>query len=567
MTTGRVIDDDRIAAPGRRRSRPNWLRAAGGPRHWLRAAGGPRRWPRAAGELPDWLRAAGEPVALSVLVTAVGALLWATVFPRVGTDLSAQIARAAWASQYPGSAYLFSWYGGIYPASYSLIAPYLLAAIGTRAAMGVAAVVSAGLLSWLFVKNDVPRPRAAALWTAVALLTNLTAGRATFTLGVAAGAGCMAMTQSGRLLPRIRLPAAVLLALLTSLLSPVAGLFLGVAAAALLLTGRRAGGLAIGLAAAVPIGVVALLSDGGVQPIGPQNAVPSLLSAAGVLFFVPPRWRAVRIGAVSYGLGVPLVWAMPSPVGSNIERLGLLLAGPLLAGLGTVPKRLLPRVPQHGLLALALVAVAGWQVAQPVQDLAHGNAPPYAPETAALVGELRTLHADTARVEAVPQYGHWESEELASAVPLARGWERQVDMARNPLFYGRVLTPQAYYDWLRRNAVRYVAISAAPPDFSAIAEAQIVRSGQPWLVPVWHNSFWRLYRVAGAQPLASAPATVVSTSPASIRLWMGHRGTTVIRVYWSPLLRAGPGATLARRGMWTSLTARRPGYYTVFARY
>ena len=111
--------------------------------------------------------------------------------------------------------------------------------------------------------------------------------------------------------------------------------------------------------------------------------------------------------------------------------------------------------------------------------------------------ELGALHADTARVEAVPQYGHWESQELAAAVPLARGWERQVDIERNPLFYSGTLTPAAYYGWLRYNAVRYVAISAASPDFAAVAEAAMVSEGQPWLVPVWHNGFWQLFRVAG----------------------------------------------------------------------
>jgi hypothetical protein len=51
------------------------------------------------------------------------------------------------AGRYPGAAYLFSWYGGIYPASYSLLVPYLLALTGTREAMAVAAARSAALLT------------------------------------------------------------------------------------------------------------------------------------------------------------------------------------------------------------------------------------------------------------------------------------------------------------------------------------------------------------------------------------------------------------------------------------
>ncbi len=115
--------------------------------------------------------------------------------------------------------------------------------------------------------------------------------------------------------------------------------------------------------------------------------------------------------------------------------------------------------------------------------------------------------------------------------------------------------------------MRYVAISSASPDFAAVAETAIVRAGQPWLVPVWHNAFWRLYLVAGAPPLASPPATVTSTTPAQVTIWMSRAGTTVLRVRWSPLLRSTGDATLARRGDWTSLTASRLGAYTLSAPY
>src|SRR5258708_19590699 len=87
-----------------------------------------------------------------------GALICATAFPRVGTDLSAALARAGWASRYPGSAYLFSWYGGIHPAGYSLLAPYVLAAIGTRLSIAAAAVISPLPLTFLLVPPHVPPP-------------------------------------------------------------------------------------------------------------------------------------------------------------------------------------------------------------------------------------------------------------------------------------------------------------------------------------------------------------------------------------------------------------------------
>jgi hypothetical protein len=56
---------------------------------------------------PQWLSSC-HPVAIGAAVTAAGALAWIIFFPRVGTDLSAALARASWASHYPGAAYLFS---------------------------------------------------------------------------------------------------------------------------------------------------------------------------------------------------------------------------------------------------------------------------------------------------------------------------------------------------------------------------------------------------------------------------------------------------------------------------
>src|ERR1035438_2157183 len=103
-----------------------------------------------------------------------------------------------------------------------------------------------------------------------------------------------------------------------------------------------------------------------------------------------PRGRWVgRGGAITYGLGIIVAWALPTPVGSNVGRLGELLAGPLLAGLGSGRHR--------WLLAAGLAAAAGWQVAQPAADFAHGNGPGHGLQTAALVSELRALHADTGR--------------------------------------------------------------------------------------------------------------------------------------------------------------------------
>jgi hypothetical protein len=388
--------------------------------------------------------------------------------------------------------------------------------------------------------------------------TELTAGRATFSLGLAAGLGCVVIADISRRPTAARLVGAAGLALLTCLLSPVAGVFLGLVAVTFAVARHWIQGVVVALAAAAPLAVMAAFADGGSQPIGPQNWLPPLIAAGGTVLLVPNRWWMVRLGAVIYALAILVTWRQPSLMGSNIERLGEVLAGPVIVGMGSLRYR--------WLLALGLTGAAAWQIAQPIADLSQGNAPDYSPRTAALVRELVKLHADTARLEAVPQYGHWESQELASVVPLARGWERQLDIERNPIFYSGVLTPDAYHQWLAYNAVRYVAISAATPDWAAVTEAAIVRQGQPWLVPVWRNSYWTLYRVLATSPLASPPAAVTRTTPAQITLRFGRAGTTVVRVHWSPQLEAADGE-VRQHGEWTSLTVRRPGIYTLSASY
>jgi hypothetical protein len=499
---------------------------------------------------------------LGVVVTAAGALVWALFLSRTGTDLSAQIARAEFAGAYPSSAYDFSWYGGIPPAGYSILAPYLFAAFGTRQATSVAAVLCGGLLALLLVRHRVARPRAAVLWVAVAVWTGLVAGQATFIVGVSAALGCVAVIDGSRWPRAMHWSAVVVLAAVSSMVSPVAGLFLGVAAAAFFLIGRRADGIVIGVAAGAPLAISAYLSVGGVQPIDAHSAVPSLLGAIFVFLAVPRR--VVRIGAAIYGLGAIVAWVVPTPVGSNVERLGLLLAGPLLAGMGmTRTRRARP------LLAIALGGIAIWQLAAPVRDVAGGSAPRmHDPDTVALRQELHALHADTARVEAVPEYGHWESAELAGTVQLARGWERQIDATRNPLFYQPTLTAAAYHQWLRINAVRYVVLAPnTKPDYAAVTETAIVRAGQPWLVPIWRNTSWQLYQVLDSQPLASPPATILNAGPATITITMPQPASSIVRVYYSKLLQVSGDAIITQAGRWTRLTAYRPGNYVLSGSY
>src|SRR5260370_1010983 len=152
-------------------------------------------------------------------------------------------------------------------------------------------------LALLLVRHQVPRPRAAALWAAAALWTELSAGRAAFTVGLAAAVGCVVVAGGSRPRGWARLLATAGLALLTCLLSPVAALFLGVVAAVFAVTGRWREGLAVGVGAGLPLGAMAVFSDGRVPPIGVRALPPPPLAPAGGLLPVPRRRRVVPVSA------------------------------------------------------------------------------------------------------------------------------------------------------------------------------------------------------------------------------------------------------------------------------
>src|SRR5207244_12612756 len=67
---------------------------------------------------------------------------------------------------------------------------------------------------------------------------------------------------------------------------------------------------------------------------------------------------------------------------------------------------------------------------------------------------------------------------LFRSIPLARGWFRQNDYPQNRLLYSDDgLARGAYLSWLRSLGIRYVVLTDAPPDYSAQAEAKLLRTG------------------------------------------------------------------------------------------
>jgi hypothetical protein len=271
-----------------------------------------------------------------------------------------------------------------------------------------------------------------------------------------------------------------------------------------------------------------------------------------VVLAVPSRYLAVRVGGALTVVLLLGAFYLPSPIGSNALRLPMLFTIPVLAALVELTR---------ARLTFLLVAVWWWQPFLVTSDPARAGSPESRPAFhEPLVRELSSLAPG--RVEVVPLRDHWESVYVAAQVPLARGWERQVDTDRNALFYRDSLTPQDYVAWLRANAVSYVAIAPdAVPDRYARTEAALVRQGLPELRPVWQDDTWRLYEVTGTQPLVSAPAELVRSDRGGVGLRVAVGGDVLVRVRWSRWLSvAEPGACLTPGpDGWTTLRVSTPG--------
>ncbi|MER5984898.1 hypothetical protein [Streptomyces sp. NPDC001787] len=511
--------------------------------------------------------------------------VWAAVLATGGGDLAAQFAWAEFVARHPWSAYNLSWYGGTHTANYSVLAPALMGLFGVRAVSVAAGLLGSWALGRLCVRGGVPWPLAPAVLGSLLLWCNAASGRTTFALGLAFGLVALLYVRNRPVL-------AAGCALLTTAASPVAGLFLVVVGAAQALDRQwhRAAALVLPPFAVVAVTTV-LFPFTGEQPM-PAGKLWMPLAACAAVWPAAPRdggWRVVRFASAVYALGVVLTFLVPSPIGTNVERL-VGVAGPpvLLAALLTRVRRERgtggacdtggrrgtgrgTRAARRGriLVLAALLAVnTGWVVNKTDDDLEVSNAvPTWAAHTEGVVAALHRLGADRTRVEAVPARNHREAAVLAPHVGLARGWNRQLDVERGRLFYDGTLNPRTYRDWLDRWGVGLVVLHSGRPDGPAEAEAEIVRRGTDWLEPVWQDADWRIYRVRNAVPLVSAPGTAVRGDAASLVVRMPAAGSVRVRIAYSPWLRADGGGCVRRDGPWSRLTVDRGGDYRLDGRY
>ncbi len=489
-------------------------------------------------------------------VAAVLAIVYVIVSPP-SLDLAAHLLRARLFSAEGFGLWSNWWYAGHHVPGYSVLFPPVAAAITPQLAGALAAVGTAAAFEALAFHHFGRRAFVGTLWFGAATAADLYTGRLTFAFGLLpAVATALAMQRRRPVL-------AAVLAFLTALASPVAALFAALAGAAygagfyVASRDRIAllSGAATVVAALLPVLALAVaFPEGGSEPFIFSTLWPLLIIAGVMLITLDHDEHVLRVGMVLYALGCLASFAVVTPVGSNIARLGALVAGPLAALLYWRRRMALLAV-----LALPLIYLE-WQA--PLRDVSTATGDPSA-STAywdPLLSFLARQPGPPFRVEIPFTQFHWEAYKVAPRFPLARGWERQLDIKYNRLFYSGPLTPARYEAWLHSLAVRFVAVSDAPLDYSAIKEQALIDRGLPYLRLAMRSRHWRVYEVDGATPIVSGPARLTAVGPNSLSLVAAAPGQVFVRVRFTPYWALGKGrGCVAPEGQFTGLSLREAG--------
>jgi hypothetical protein len=526
-----------------------------------------------------------------LLWTAALIALWLALDPRT-PDLAAQVYRVGLFGRVGFAVWDTHWYAGHSLPGYSLLYPPLAALVGMRA-LAAACVLASSALFWLLARSLYGEPaRWGAAWFAAAALGDVWIGRLTFALGVSlALAAALALRRERWLW-------AGALAALCAAASPVAGALLGLAGLSLAIARRSPRALLVlaGPAALVVLVPAALFPEGGYEPYPILSFAVTALVVLAFLAALPRDARDLRIGACVYLLACVACLAVHTPIGSNVERYGVLLAGPLLlcarlavpagaadrgdgeaaggGGDGPPGARALLGARVTPLAALALAASATWLVWGPVRETlavagSEATSASYYAPVERFVARAEAAAGGPLRVEVPLTRSHWEAALLAPSVSLARGWDKQMESKYDGVLLEHGLNVASYARWLREEAVAYVALPDVALDPSSAQEGRLIRAGLPYLREVFASAHWRIFRVLAPTPLAAGPGRLTALSFDSFALTAHTPGSFLVRLhftrYW--MLTRGVGCVTSAPGGWTRVRLDASGVAVVQARF
>ena len=493
------------------------------------------------------------PASCAGLIAAL--LLW--VGPP-GTDLAAHAYQRTLFLEHGFVLWNNFWYAGRYSfVTYSVLYYPLTAALGIKLLAVLTVAVSVAAFAAVVRHEWGAQARWSIRAFAVVWAALVVSGAYPFMLGAAFALLALWALQHGR---RRLFPLPALLALAAS---PLSFLLLVVVLAGVALARRVPSSALIAPAAATAaIGALELLLQRmfpghGRFPFSVEEfAAASVFCLLGVaLTWRIPSARLLHWIFIVYLAACSVAFAVPSEVGENIARLRFAAVPITILTLSIRNWR--PRALCAGVLVLAL----SWNVTPLAASFMRSVHDPGADAAywTPTIGFLRQHLSPAYRAEAVDTSGHWPAYFLAQAgIPLARGWYRQEDFPQNRVLYG-TLGPQAYVNWLRRMSVRYVVLTTATPDYSARAEARLLRSGRSGLQVVFRTPTVSVFAVPAPRPLVSTPARVLHFEYTSLRLELPRPGTYRLAVTYSPYWQTAAGCLRPTEDGMTELTARRPG--------
>jgi hypothetical protein len=491
-----------------------------------------------------------------VAASVAAAVLW---LGPPGNDLAAHVYQRALFLKHGFVLWNNFWYAGRYSfVTYSVLYYPLAALLGIK----VLALATIALAAFAFAvvvgREWGPVARWSSRTFAVIWAGTVLSAAFPFALGAALALLAVWALRQGHRRPF------VLLVVLTLAASPLAFVFLAILLVGVYVARRPSLKVValplcvVGAAAFAELIVVRLFPDGGRFPFRAMELIPVVAFCALGALVSFRRGRALAGIYVVYLVACVLAFAIPSPLGSNIERLRYAAIPLAVLSVSLAAWRPLR-------LAVPLLVVAGfWNVTPLVANFRHADSDHAASAPAYWRRAIRFLSKElepSYRVEAVDTVEHWPAVFLPDAgIQIVRGWYRQNDFPTNAILYRR-FGPDAYRRWLRSVGVKYVLLSDAPADYSSRAEAALVRRGADWLPPVFRTRHITIYEVQNARPLVTGPAraSVRRVLPTRIFLDVGAPGEYRLAVRFSPYWRTFQGCVAPTADGMTRVTAFRAG--------
>ena len=266
---------------------------------------------------------------------------------------------------------------------------------------------------------------------------------------------------------------------------------------------------------------------------------------------MPARERVLRTGALLYAGALLAGVAIDTPLGGNLVRLAAVFGGPLAIG------ALWERRRQFAIAVLA-IPLLYWQWLAPVRSVIRGAGDPsselsyHAPLIAELDRRSRAEGPFRTEIPFTPTTGRRVTSRRAIRSRAAGSASSTSSSTASSTTTGRCRDRACAAGWTARGALRRAARRGARPGRPRGGRAR-ARGARTGAARGLEGGDWRLFRVAGDEPLVSAPARVTQLGVDELTLRTPRPATVDLRVRFTPYLALvrGRGCVSEAPGGWT----------------